>query len=708
MTGRERKLSRICFPWGKEERRKMSRKMLTALGLILAAAWMLLFPAPAARAEEDKAEWTVLFYVCGSNLESAYSYATENLVEISQCKNPYEEEERQTQLQQGKDGAVSAAPRVKVLLQTGGCTAWHAEELGMDISAEALQRWRYDPKPGGNPAESFSLEATLPLQSMADPETLTDFIRWGAENYPAKKYALVMWGHGQGSRTGLMVDDLFGYDILYLDELKKALQDSGTHLEAILFDACMMANLGTANAVHGSADWMIASEELVAGKGTAVGGWLQEIYNIPECDGEMLGRWICDMTETKYANEENESARELLTWSVINLKKIPELTEYFEACYDTFVKLYEDYPELAVQAAQNAMKAVQFGNRTDAMMDLYGILYLNSDNSMVSSKQRYEAIKLMNEVVVYTVNGPGRTGANGLSFCNATSLTPAELEVYTRNCESPYYLALLDALSSWEAPDWVYEQVKRLPEITEIETYHVKVNKVIYPDGTPAITLEPGYDLNVGMVRYTLFQKTEDGRLLSLGTPPAYLDQDAADGPTYVAYMPWLWPCMEGQPCEIEALNALVNGDYNVLYNIPIKMDGQRWNLRCAYHSKGDYYKVYGLWNGIDSDSQLFDRNVMSLSQVSGREFNLLYDVNGETDGGLAGTVSGPGMTMYRAMEVVDSELPAGVYEMEYAVYDSFMRPMKLPRVEVTWDGERLTVTGKDWEGQETLKLPGY
>ncbi len=45
-----------------------------------------------------------------------------------------------------------------------------------------------------------------------------------------------------------------------------------------------------------------------------------------------------------------------------------------------------------------------------------------------------------------------------------------------------------------------------------------------------------------------------------------------------------------------------------------------------------------------------------------------------------------------------------GVYEMEYTVYDIFMRPMKLPRVEVTWDGEQLTVTGGGWEGQETLK----
>lgn len=683
----------------------MIRKILTALGLVLAATWMLSGSAPAARAEETLSDWTVLFYICGSNLESTYSYATENLKEISECHNPYAERER---LEAREKGDAAPLPRVNVLFQTGGSTAWHAQELGMDISTKSLQRWKYYPAENMYGKGSFSLEETLPLESMANPDTLTDFLRWGAANYPAQKYGLVMWGHGLGSKSGLMVDDLFDYDIMYLFELEEALHESGVHLEAVLFDACLMANLGTASAVDENASWMIASEELVAGKGTAVGAWLQEIYNIPECDGEMLGRWICKTTEEKYANEDNDSARELMTWSVINLSKIPQLKEYFESTYKIFGQLFQTRPELSIKAAQNAMRAEHFGTGPEGMMDLYGILYINSNNDLVTSDMRYEALKLMNEVVVYTVNGAGRSGANGLSFCNATSLTPEEMEIYTRNCKSPFYLAVLDTLSSWTAPDWVYEQVDRLPEITDIEAYQVKVNKVIYPDGTPAIALEPGYDLNVGAVRYTLFQKDKRGRILSLGTPPAYLDADAADGPTYVAYMPWLWPSIDGQPCKVEVVNSPAQGDYNTLYNIPIKMDGDRWNLRCAYFPKGDYYKVYGLWNGINSDSQLFNRNVMSLSQVSGREFNLLYDVDGETGSGLAGTAPGPGMTMYRALEVIDSELPAGEYEIEYAVYDCFMRPMKLPRVEVTWDGEKMTVTGDGWEGQETLKLPTY
>ena len=52
---------------------------LMALGLAIGAC---------AEAGEEPAEWTVLFYFCGSDLESNYSYATGNLNEISSITYP--------------------------------------------------------------------------------------------------------------------------------------------------------------------------------------------------------------------------------------------------------------------------------------------------------------------------------------------------------------------------------------------------------------------------------------------------------------------------------------------------------------------------------------------------------------------------------------------------------------------------------------------
>ena len=52
------------------------------------------------------------------------------------------------------------------------------------------------------------------------PETFIDFIRWGVENYPAEKYAFIIWNHGwswsmapASGRKGIASDDHSGSDL---------------------------------------------------------------------------------------------------------------------------------------------------------------------------------------------------------------------------------------------------------------------------------------------------------------------------------------------------------------------------------------------------------------------------------------------------------------------------------------------------------------
>ena len=63
---------------------------------------------------------------------------------------------------------------------------------------------------------------------------------------------------------------------------------------------------------------------------------------------------------------------------------------------------------------------------------------------------------------------------------------------------------------------------------------------------------------------------------------------------------------------------------------------------------------------------------------------------------------------MYRKLTVENAPLPAGTYYMEYVIYDVFMRPMKLRRVELYWDGQRMTIPNNDWAGKETLSVADY
>lgn len=152
-----------------------------------------------------KDEWTtVLFYLCGSDLESKYSYASANLEEIRSVVIPEDLPTAMARYGLAEDVQELKKPgTVNVVIQTGGCKEWHTDKLGMDISAEKLQRWKFKAAPanddGGSDSE-FEMVEEAPLASMADPETLTDFIRWGVQKYPAKKYALILWDHGAAPR----------------------------------------------------------------------------------------------------------------------------------------------------------------------------------------------------------------------------------------------------------------------------------------------------------------------------------------------------------------------------------------------------------------------------------------------------------------------------------------------------------------------------
>ena len=91
-----------------------------------------------------------------------------------------------------------------------------------------------------------------------DPQTLIDFIDWAKTNYPAEKYALILWNHGGGWREfkeieeqaklegkdrpyyrAVCWDDTDGGDTLYMDEVQGALDVTGSH-HLIGFDACFM------------------------------------------------------------------------------------------------------------------------------------------------------------------------------------------------------------------------------------------------------------------------------------------------------------------------------------------------------------------------------------------------------------------------------------------------------------------------------------
>ena len=690
----------------------MKRKHHRLLSILLLTALLLSLPGATCAAaapqtgEDGLAEWTVMFYLCGADLESKYGYATGNLEEIAQCEHHTSilGEIAREYGDSVDDADVHQPGRVNVLIQTGGSLTWRARgEMNMDIASDRLQRWYYDadtqvaaPEQAG---EKFQLRQELPLASMADPETLRDFVRWSAETYPAQKYALVLWGHGGGSR-GIFIDELFDEDMMTLEELHDALIDADVMLEAVLFDACLMANFNTAWSIVDNTRWMCASEEVVAGKGTAIGDWLQRLYYMPECDGERLCRWICDMTQTKYANEDNEQARQLMTWSVIDMSQLPRVENAIGRFYVMLGQVYARYPRLMSLYAQRIMRAESFGGFDDNLYDLADIFYDIEMTKAVDMDIQRDMLDALTDAITYSVRGMGRSAARGLSFCYAVDFDKEELEAFSKANTNPYYLAFLDAITPWTAPEWVYQFADRLPEIDTIDDYQVTVEKHIQANGTPSFSFVDGSDVGVGTVRFRVYwDNTETGQTVKLGTLPAFVD----NGEFIVD--PPVWPSIEGTLCNAEVTSMGGTDVTTFLFNVPIQIGTEVGYLRCGYDMAVDDYTVYGLWDGFESDSTLFNRNVKLLSQLAGQQYRLMYPVEG-TEDSRTRYESSQKLTMYRSLELEDMPLPPGRYYIQFIVYDLFMRPMEMERIELNWDGETLSFPEQmAWDGRETLRV---
>jgi hypothetical protein len=134
--------------------------------------------------------------------------------------------------------------------------------------SEETFRFRFDGTNKKKPLFEVGKKRKGPLD-MADPKTLTDFVKWASEPLSQPKdrhYCLILWGHG----TELLLDQdpgKKGERYLTPAKLKSALENTNFNkdnkLDFVAFDACSMSMVEVASALQGCAQYMIASQDEV-------------------------------------------------------------------------------------------------------------------------------------------------------------------------------------------------------------------------------------------------------------------------------------------------------------------------------------------------------------------------------------------------------------------------------------------------------------
>ena len=468
-------------------------------------------------------------------------------------------------------------------------------------------------------------------------------------------------------------------------------------------DACLMANIETACAISDYAHWMVASEETVPGDASAVSGWLQELVRHPTLDGEWLGRRVCDKTEDKCADMDNDLAGALLTWSVTDLTKVQQLAKSLDLFFQQMGETLAHNPRIGKLYVRYLSQTNKYGDDLLNMRSLGSLIYHPDLAAIMDNHLHDEMMKAFSDAVVYVARGSGRSASMGLSLCYPADYSAGEMKIYAKNCPMPSYLAYLDAISPWNAPAEIYENAEELPEIDSIDELQVTIEKRIDENSLPVLSFK-GTEMNLDNLYYRLYRLDEQtGETVMLGRTDCTALNVDSDGTLWGPELPSSWPAIEDELCCIDLVEY---SKTEHLYNIPVQINSDKAVLRCGQTDlssdsrlAGREYSVYGVWLGYDENSMQMSRSVKPLSMMQGQEFRLLYPVMG-TEKGKHSYIPGKLKRLGRALPVEEIPLPVGTYYLEYELVDLFIRSMLLEKIEVYWDGQQFRFPdGLIWEG---------
>lgn len=90
-------------------------------------------------------------------------------------------------------------------------------------------------------------------------QSLTDFVKWGVQSFPAKRYMLIVKKHGLGFAKSEPAAPLSARDMR--SALEQVEKDTGRKMDVIAFDSCSMQQLEVAHELKDRASVMVGSQE---------------------------------------------------------------------------------------------------------------------------------------------------------------------------------------------------------------------------------------------------------------------------------------------------------------------------------------------------------------------------------------------------------------------------------------------------------------
>ncbi|HEU0291536.1 MAG TPA: clostripain-related cysteine peptidase [Anaerolineales bacterium] len=263
-----------------------------------------------------------------------------------------------------------------------------------------------------------------------DPQTLIDFVTWAVENYPAKKYALIMSDHGGGWTGGFSDMTTASYSDLTIpeiaDSLEQVLQNTGLDkFEMLGFDACLMGQIEVFASLYPYSNYMIASEEVVPSYGWSYAAWLGDLAQNPAVDGSAISQSIVStyvidetlFTVARSSADEISQEEATTTLSAVESARIPDVVGAMNGFITTITSLDQELVAEARTYTRNYFSPfgedvspsyIDLGNFSEVMTTL-----TDDPDTQQAAIQLQTAIS---SAVVAEKHGPSMSGSNGIAF----------------------------------------------------------------------------------------------------------------------------------------------------------------------------------------------------------------------------------------------------------------------------------------------------
>ena len=590
---------------------------------------------------EELADWTVLVYMCGSDLESNYSECIYDIKEMLESKR---------------------GSNVNVLLQTGGAKKWH----GFNISAKNNERLILT----SSTAKKVKSEAS---KSMGEASTLSDFIIWAKENYPAKRYILDFWNHGGGSVFGVCFDEIHSdpndpenSDSLYCSEIKEALSKADLNFELFLFDCCLSSTIEIADSLQNFGKYMVASEEFLIGGMMNYDKWLTTISQTPDIPSSELA---CQIAKYYSSNMKKGQNKDSSTIAVVDLSKIDMVKLSFQAMASQMTQKTQNVTSFK-NLVEGVSRGVKYGSNseTEGYTNLIDLGEFAQSAAKEVPLQAEAVISAIKNAVIYESHGKNEGNSSGIAVYYPLHST-GDTEIYADNVDNRPYLQYLDTiLDAWDAPSWVYQD-RRVRSFTPVKSKSYKLEFetfIMNPESecNYALKITNGLD-SVKKVSMCLFWYDEEAKeYLYLGSD----DDVNADWKKGVFYDNFDASWFSIGDSYINANLISQAGSINT-YSVPIQLNKKETNLRFTYDKEKDSYEILGAFDGTSGGASAKGMRKFK----KGDKIDFIFDAisDDEDDDSEYSYICGQ-CTWEDGLTVERSELLDGLYYYQFEIEDIF------------------------------------